>query len=302
MGSARYCRGGDVSPLTAAESFAVAKELPEGCFIDKPGVYAFAGEAWPVEKEGLYRFCGADGQTGQRCYFKKDAFALMSALFNLSAYVGKTLEVGHFDILNHRLANKDEENFPPFALATIVLHDLFTAWRHVALYSPVVGNSVFDWIEVWNEETGAWELYWPENYAFLGAVGKERTCFDVFASFARGEGEVTLIAPTKPLYNGILARAGLLEDVRAALDDRAKLAEIIGQLKMFPVIRDRGRLVARAAAQEEYGGLCPDKKARLGGNPDLEYAVSFLAEDDLRERVYGKQIYIVWRRLIRTGG
>ncbi|MDR2006617.1 MAG: hypothetical protein LBP78_05175, partial [Acidaminococcales bacterium] len=175
-------------------------------------------------------------------------------------------------------------------------------WRHIGLYSPLVGNSVFDWIEVWNEAAGAWELYWPEKSAFLGAAGKERTCFDVFVSFARGEGEFTLIAPEKPLYNGMLAQAGLLEDARAALADGAKLAELIGRLKIFPVIRDRGRMIARAAAQEEYGGLCPDKKARLGGNADLEYAVSFLAEDTLRERVYGQQLYIVWRRLIRTGG
>ncbi|MDR2005988.1 MAG: hypothetical protein LBP78_01910, partial [Acidaminococcales bacterium] len=117
MVCANYYRGLSASPLAAAETFAAAKELPANCFMSKPGIYTFGDKAWPVEKEGLYRFCGEGGQNCQRCYFEKDAFALMSALFHLNAYAGESLEVGHFDVLNQRLADKDEENCPPFHLA-----------------------------------------------------------------------------------------------------------------------------------------------------------------------------------------
>lgn len=298
-----YFYGDKCEKMQPVETSAKERELPDRYMLQYPGLYRFGGKLWNIEKEGLYRFPADEERMYNYCYYEKDNFALVSALFHSARFEEVTEPVEHIELLLAYLTKRIETNLPMIKLLFTFLNGMRIAVRQVALYSPVIGNSVFDWLEVWSEEKNTWELYWVDKGAYLGSVDKNRTCFDAFDELCHKDIIEKQIIPIRQMKNELLENAGILDEVNAALENHELFAGLVEKYKIFPVIRSEGKNSLCINSSKTYCENMTEKISSIavGGDDTPLYNLCFHDEDYIKEHIYGKQIYIVTYNAVRIG-
>lgn len=277
------------------------RDLPDRFMIYLPGFYQFGDCVWPVDREGLYRFPTGDGEMHNYCYYKKDNFSLLSALFHSARFEKTVDQVEHAEILAHYMRRRIETNLPMIKLLMTFLNGERVAARQVALYSPIIGNSVFDWLEVWDEQKKCWELYWTEKGTYLGVVDKDRTSFDVFDELCDNNAFEKKIIPFQYVKNDLLENAGILEEVNEALENNEKFAALVEKYKIFPVMRSEGKNILCVNTAERYKKniSCEMADVMLGGDDAPTYKLYFQEDEYIKNHIYGSHIYIISYRAIK---
>ena len=294
-----FYNAGTVSELQPLAGCEYVKELPAVYFIEEEGCYRYDDKIWPIAQEGLYRFQAREGAGEQHCYYKKDTAALLEALMLCCDFAGERLFIEHFDLLNARLAYENEKNLPPLPFFQLILTEKRLAIRQVAIYSPVLGNCLLDWLEVWEEKEQSWVLYWLDKAVCLGKTNKDRTCFAVFEDFCRGASEMKFLAGAKKIVREIEA-----EDFAAILNDAMESSilreNFFRENLSFPVMRADGLNILKAVSSSKYADCAGDERSiLLTGKDSLTYKLRFEDDDYIKDVIYGAQIYLVKDTIVR---
>lgn len=268
--------------------------------VGEAGHYNYDNKIWHLEKEGFYQF--VSGENKMRKYlFKEDIFLFMTLLDSCCEYSGDYQPREHVEILGFGLSQKNEENLPKLAFTTCMLRSAGIPHRHISLYSPVVGNSLFDWVEIWDSTQNSWTLYWLDKNIYLGKTNKERTCFNVFDELINGKVDFTSFAePKKRLNDFLMTKPDVLDSINEAIFDNSKQALLLKNLQVFPIIRSDGYQMLEVYSLAKYRDKMPSdtKQVYLDGTQNLAYNLSFVDNEYVLNDIYAPQLYIMKGRYV----
>lgn len=292
-----YYDGEKINDLVPAKDGTRLLDLPDTFFLEEAGFYKYQDEVWCVESEGLYEFISENGKTEKHYFFKNDIKKLIDLVSKQCAFSGEYKpyeDIRAYIIFNLKLVNEKEINTYKNLFLIFILLGLRIAHRHIGIYSPIVGNTIYNWLEIWDEENQKWLLYWVEKNAWLGCTNQTYTCFNVFDDIFAGKFEIVSNYKPEKIFNGIIEKAGYLEQVNQALFDDSKLKNILDLTKAFPVIRADGHNLLRIYSKQTYEENMRDTDLAInvGGIDYLSYKLQFIDEGYLKKNIYCKQFYV----------
>lgn len=273
-----FClRGMDVRELADAVQVASAAQLPETLVIP-PGAYRVHGKTYRLEQEGLYRFFHPMRDNQQRIVYRKDLYALMSAVGWIHSHGSRDDYKGFDEVMRLGLTGKLILTCGPYSNFVVQLFSqLGIRIRRVSVRTLLERNGYNDG-HVLSEVCldGRWLAFDADPHVMYRHCGKRLSLLDLIPHVQAGDYEREPLAQAAKFAVTDFKDAqtgydfGLYYEVLLAQGDAA-----FRRVMMIPFVTDAGK--------SHYTAYNEADRRRAGQSWPKE---QYLPPEEFRSRFY----------------
>lgn len=276
------------------------KELPVTFFIEDSGFYKIGEKVYDLNHEGLYRFTNEKGEKQQYYHHKKNADLLVKSLmlcFDFFQFINKKGFVTYYPMLNIFLKNNLVKNFSLVEFTKIILTSRGVPWRQGYFVSKESEEALGTFVELWDELSQSWGLYWLDANMYLGATGVGKTYTDVIEEVWNETDKIKSLITLSNVEESIFDESEMLKElVRLFTQKKSEVNDFILK-QAFPVMK---RNFASTKAFAERKHFHEDLKIYLDSKSDMEYKIYFQEHEDIKSFFYGFQYHVFAGKIIQT--